>query len=182
MVSVHHGMWADCMLTRVVPVVVMCRACACMLIDGHVHITATMWPSLTRPYAQSGPVAGAYAKHVGHPKRARHAASALQMPSRCSRDQLALACVPSHHAMLPARCSARSIRHEAHIGRGGATTTSGRRGRAAAAPATTAAAAVAAATAVAVAAATAAAVAAATAVPAPPTAARGERMNRVQRT
>ena len=42
MVSVHHGMWADCMLTRVVPVVVMCRACACMLIDGHVRITATM--------------------------------------------------------------------------------------------------------------------------------------------
>ena len=102
MVSVHHGMWADCMLTRVAPVLVMRRACACMFIDGHVHITVTMWSSISRPYAQSGPLAGKYAKNVGHPKRARHAASALQMPPRCSSDQLALVCVPPHHAMLPA--------------------------------------------------------------------------------
>ena len=95
MVSVHHGMWADCMLTRLAPVLVMRRAYACMFIDGHVHITVTMWSSISRPYPQSGPLAGKNAKNVGHPKRARHAASALQMSSRCSSDQLALACVPS---------------------------------------------------------------------------------------
>ena len=53
MVSVHNGMWADCMLTRVAPVLVMRRAYACMFIDGHVHITVTMWSSISRPYAQS---------------------------------------------------------------------------------------------------------------------------------